>query len=132
MKRKASVHINRSEQPGFDFLQTRSISRTPVGREKKEKKMFLSLYRSLQGHCQAITPKLIREPLEIKQKIRQESLMIQSLIPVPMQNRFSPRLSMRNQRKRTPLLCNRIKVNIQTRKSTPFSTGILDESLGWT
>ena len=132
MKRRGSIHINRCDQPGFDFLIARKLSGTPQPTEIKQKKMFLSLYRTLKPQLDIPTPKIQKIRHESNTRYYPESLTIESLIPVRIKTRVSTKTSS-VQIDRTPKndYCSRIKVNIQTRKTTPFSNSYLEDMISW-
>ena len=131
MKRGGSVHINRCEKPGFDFLVVRKLSGTPQPAEIKKKKMFLSLYRTLKLHRDVPTPMIQKRKTEAGTRYYPESFIIESLVSAKIKTRVTPKASIQSDKKPKNLYCGRIKVNIQTRKTTPFTTSIMDDTSSW-
>ena len=124
------MHINRSEKPGFDFLKTFAISFTPQPVEKRQKKMFLSLYRTIRTNNEESLIKYDNKKYTFQKNKDRQSLFISSLIPVPIKNRLSKNSPSSLPRRRSILKYGRIKVSIQSRKYSPSSSAI-DESSPW-
>ena len=70
MHKRGSVHINRNSKPGFDFLKTVAIPKTPLPQMPKQKKMFLSLYRSIKKSEKIEIPQI--EDHSLVEKVQKE------------------------------------------------------------
>lgn len=118
MRRKGSLHGKQYDMPKFDFLKARSITSTPIPKQRTQKKMFLSLYKSLQreNKFKVVGFETRYFTLDIKEDMNR-SLIIEGLVPIPVKSRMSNRSLPKNSRPSSSCTSSKIKINIGRKKS---------------
>ncbi|OMJ73020.1 hypothetical protein SteCoe_28399 [Stentor coeruleus] len=129
MRRKGSLHGRQYDMPKFDFLKTRSITSTPIPKQRTQKKMFLSLYKSLkrENKFKVVGFETRYFTLDIKEDMN-KSLIIEGLLPVPVKTRMSNRSLPKNSRPSSSYASSKIKINIGHKKSNASIKSSLENS----
>jgi hypothetical protein len=106
----------RVESPKFDFLKTISLPTTPQPQKIKEKRMFLSLYKSI--HRQEVKPgKDQNAKVSSQPPKRHPALAIEGLVPVPPWKRVERKRVTSAKKNKNEVL---MKVRVHSRNITPI------------